>query len=321
MKTLILNIFLLFALLLTACSAKENYNYKVTIVPAAKSSDITLSDINTTAQILSKRLISTFSIPAENMSLDVTDNQISLTISNADTGIISSIKKTITGYNKLEFRETYENSEILESLSKANDIIKASFGKQEATGLFGILKPMVKDNGEPLPSCMIGLANENDTAEVNMYLKQEQVLAVFPSGIRFYWSAKPYKYDRTNSSYGLHAIRAGNDQVPLDGSAIVSAIPTKGASESDVKIVLTMSAEGAKTFAGITRENINRCIAVIYNGYVRSYPRVMGEITGGSIEITGDFTIEEAKDFADMLNSGQLPFELKIVNEQIIKSE
>lgn len=321
MKTYIQLIFLISAFLFTACAAKENYNYKVTVIPDTKSISITQSDINNTAQILTKRLINTLSIPEESISLDISGNNISLTISNADTSIISSIKKTISGYSRLEFRETYENSEIIESLSKANDLIKASVANSEASGLFGILKPRLKETGEPLPSCMIGLAGENDTSEVNKYLKQEQVLAVFPADIRFYWSAKPNKYDPSKSSYELHAIKAGEHNIPLEGSAIVSATTAKGKSESDVKILLTMSGEGAKVFAEITRANINRCIAVIYNGYVRSYPRVMAEISGGSIEITGNFTIEEAKDFTAMLNSGQLPFDLKIVNEQIIKSE
>ncbi len=77
-----------------------------------------------------------------------------------------------------------------------------------------------------------------------------------------------------------------------------------------------MDSEGARTWAKITRENINRCIAVVYDGFVRSYPRVMSEISGGSTEIAGDFTIEEASDLANILKSGELPFELKIVEAQ-----
>jgi SecD/SecF fusion protein len=82
-----------------------------------------------------------------------------------------------------------------------------------------------------------------------------------------------------------------------------------------------MDSDGSRTWAGITRENINRCIAVVYDGHVRSYPRVMNEISGGNTEITGDFTIEEANEIVNILKSGELPFELKIVEEQIIKEE
>ena len=88
-----------------------------------------------------------------------------------------------------------------------------------------------------------------------------------------------------------------------------------------MKIDFTMNAEGTSKWARMTRENVNRCIAIVINGYVRSYPRVMNEISGGSTEITGDFTVEEANDLARIFNSGSLPFELKIVEEQIIKRE
>jgi len=47
----------------------------------------------------------------------------------------------------------------------------------------------------------------------------------------------------------------------------------------------------------------------------------MNEISGGNTEITGDFTIEEANEIVNILKSGELPFELKIVEEQIIKEE
>jgi SecD/SecF fusion protein len=149
----------------------------------------------------------------------------------------------------------------------------------------------------------------------------DQIKSLFPPDLKFYWSMNPYKYDRSKSLYELHAIKVTttNKQAPIDGSVIISAEATTGSNNSGVKIDLIMDSEGARTWAGITRENINRCIAVVYDGYVRSYPRVMSEISGGSTEITGDFTIEEANDLVNILKSGELPFQLKIIKEQIVK--
>ena len=79
-----------------------------------------------------------------------------------------------------------------------------------------------------------------------------------------------------------------------------------------------MNADGAKTWARMTRENIGRCIAVVLDGYVRSYPRVQNEITGGNTEIEGDFTIEEADDLANILKSGKLPAPARIVSDTVI---
>ncbi len=323
------------AFLFGGCTPKKNFDFKVTVVPELKSSVIKLNDMNTAAEIISKRLTNSFGIPQESMKLDVTENQISLTISKADTGKIASIKEIITGYARLEFWETYENSEIMGYLSKANNLLREMKSVPDVKNantqdefiaqnpLLGILKPRVTAQGEPLPSCMIGLASGKDTATVNRYMQMPEIKALLPRELKLMWSRNPYKYDPSKTLYELHAIKVTTQdgKAPLDGSIIISAKPVTGPSKSDVKIDLTMNAEGTSTWAGITRENIKRCIAVVLDGYVRSYPRVMSEISGGNTEITGDFTIEEANDLVNILKSGELPFGLKIVEEQIIKRE
>ena len=120
--------------------------------------------------------------------------------------------------------------------------------------------------------------------------------------------------------YELHAIKitTRDGRPPLDGDVITSARTSSGVTGSEVKVDMSMNAEGAKTWARMTRENIDRCIAVVLDGYVRSYPRVQNEITGGNTEITGDFTIEEADDLANILKSGKLPAPAKIISDTII---
>ena len=186
--------------------------------------------------------------------------------------------------------------------------------------LFGILSPRVNQQGQPLPSCMVGLASSKDTAKVDHYLKMKQIRALFPRDLKFLWSQNPYKYDPTKSLYELHAIKVTtrDGRPPLDGSVITSARTSSGVTGSEVKVDMTMNAEGAKTWARMTRENIGRCIAVVLDGYVRSYPRVQNEITGGNTEITGDFTIEEADDLANILKSGKLPAPAHIISDTIV---
>jgi len=186
--------------------------------------------------------------------------------------------------------------------------------------LFGILNPRVTAQGEALPSSMVGLASGKDTAKVNNYLNMNQVRAFFPRDVRFLWSQNPYKYDESQTLYELHAIKitTRDGRPPLSGDVITSARPSSGITGSEVKVDFSMNAEGAKTWQRMTRENINRCIAVVLDGYVRSYPRVQNEITGGSTEITGDFTIEEADDLANILKSGKLPAPARIISDTII---
>jgi len=186
--------------------------------------------------------------------------------------------------------------------------------------LFGILRPHVDPNGQPYQGCLIGLASFRDTALVNKYLKMNQIRALFPRDLRFYWSQEPYKYDDTKTFYELHAIKVTtrDGRAPLDGSVITSARPSTGVITSDIKVEMSMNAEGAKTWARLTRENIGRCIAVVLDGYVRSWPRVTTEITGGNSEITGNFTLEEAQDLANILMSGKLPAPARIVSDTVV---
>jgi SecD/SecF fusion protein len=355
MKTKLIFLVCIIAVLsFTASTISENFDLRIKIVPKTHSSIISQSDLTKAAEVINKRLIYFFEIPQENINLDVADTQIMLTLHNIDTSKVRMIKNVITSNNILEFWETYENSEIIGYLTKADNLLRAMNNpghtlKEEKktnpvlTGksttqtavldsrkqfsdknpLFSILGPRLTTSGEPLPSCMIGLANGKDTSMVNKYLKMDKIKALFPSDLKFCWDSNPYKYDPSKTLYGLHAIKvtAANRRAPLDGSTITSAEATTGSDKKDVKISLTMDPEGTKTWAKITRENISRCIAVVYNGYVKSYPRVQSEISGGLTEITGDFTIEEVNDFVNTLKSGQLPFGLKIVEEQIIKRE
>jgi SecD/SecF fusion protein len=186
--------------------------------------------------------------------------------------------------------------------------------------LFGILSPRVNQQGQPLPSCMVGLASAKDTAKVNTYLKMNQVKSLFPRDLRFFWSQNPYKYDPTKTLFELHAIKVTtrDGRPPLDGGVITSARTSSGTRGSDIKVDMSMNGEGAKTWARMTRENIDRCLVVVLDGYVRSYPRVQNEITGGNTEITGDFTLEEATDLANILESGKLPAPAHIISDTIV---
>ncbi|MFO7621026.1 MAG: protein translocase subunit SecDF, partial [Bacteroidales bacterium] len=186
--------------------------------------------------------------------------------------------------------------------------------------LFGLLSPRVTETGEPLPSSMVGLASGLDTARVNAYFRMNQIKALFPRDLRLLWSQNPYKYDPSATLYELHAIKVTtrDGRPPMSGDVVTSARPSTGITGSEVKVDFNMNAEGAKIWARMTRENVGRCIAVVLDGYVRSYPRVVNEITGGNTEITGDFTIDEANDLANILKSGKLPAPARIVSDTVV---
>ena len=216
-----------------------------------------------------------------------------------------------------------EDQTLLDLIGKDTTQVVAAATREEFTfqnPLFGILNPRVTEQGEPLPSCMVGLASGKDTAKVNEYLKMNQIKALFPRDLKFLWSQNPYKYDPTKTLYELHAIKitTRDGRPPLNGDVITGARPSSGMTGSEVEVDMTMNAEGSKTWARMTRENVDRCLVVVLDGYVRSYPRVIQEITGGNTQITGDFTIEEADDLANILKSGKLPAPARIVSDTIV---
>ena len=186
--------------------------------------------------------------------------------------------------------------------------------------LFAVLNPSTGPGGQLMGGSVIGLADYRDTARVNHYLNMPQVRQLFPRDVRFYWGVKPPRYDASESFYELHAIKvtSRDGRPPLDGDVVTDARVEFGQIQATAEVTMAMNAEGARIWARLTRDNIGRAIAIILDDYVYSAPRVNQEITGGRSQITGDFTISEAQDLANVLRSGALPAPARIIQEAIV---
>ncbi len=186
--------------------------------------------------------------------------------------------------------------------------------------LFAVLYPNTSQEGQFMPGSIIGYSHYRDTAKVNEYLKMDQIAAIFPRDMKFVWHWKPYKYDDAQSLFELHALKVTtrDGRAPMSGDVITSAREEFNQTSGSAKVNFNMNSEGANIWQRMTRENIGRSIAIVLDGYVRSAPRVDNEIKGGSSEITGDFTINEAKDLANILKSGKMPAPAKIMQETVV---
>lgn len=188
--------------------------------------------------------------------------------------------------------------------------------------LFGVLTPSVMQNAQGQSELskgpVIGASLVKDTAKVNAYFAMEQVRSKFPKDFMPLWSVKPI--DKDGKVLQLVAIRmpARDQQAPLDGSAIVDARKQKGQFSDNWEIGMSMNAEGARVWKRLTRDNIGKSIAIVLDNYVYSYPVVQGEIAGGSSSITGQFTLEEAEDMANILKVGKLPAPARIVEDTVV---
>jgi SecD/SecF fusion protein len=163
---------------------------------------------------------------------------------------------------------------------------------------------------------LVGFCHEKDIAEINRMLNTDIAKSILPQDLKLCWEAKTGK-DKTPVAR-LVALRAKGEQgAVLDGKVVVDArqdFTDRGGNE----ISMTMNQDGARQWAKITEQNKGKSIAIVLDNLVYSYPRVNDAITGGRSSITGGFSVEEAKDLANLLKAGKLPAPAVIVSEEIV---
>ena len=267
------------------------------------------------------------------------------------------VRKLLQGTASLEFWTTYEYSEIYPYLVQANallaqlladdepaaaaddqaaeaeaqesDILSEEISAADQTDdaqtelykkqnpLFSVLQ-LSQMNG----NACLGFATSADMAVIDRYLAIPQVADLFPAEFLPMWSAKPSQFFESDNIYELIAIKSSSrdGKAPLDGDVVTDARVSYSNQRTSANptVSMSMNAEGANTWARLTRENIGRQIAIVLDGAVYSYPTVNGEISGGNSEISGNFTVEEATDLTNVLKSGKLPAPATIVQEQVV---
>lgn len=190
----------------------------------------------------------------------------------------------------------------------------------DSTGLDSLMNTEVSPLFSLLRS-QYGLVYETkDTAKINNILKRQDVQNLLPPNLKFLWSVKPISAKESGGLelLSLYAIKQGRGgKAPLSGEVITDARQDLD-QHSRPAVFMTMNSEGAKTWRRLTGNNIGRQIAIVLDNYVLSAPNVETEIGGGSSVISGNFTIDEAKDLANLLKAGALPAPTRIVEEAII---
>lgn len=167
---------------------------------------------------------------------------------------------------------------------------------------------------------VVGYANVRDTAEINKLIYSETAKQVIPSDVKLLWGAKPADGLSVKNVYELYALRVtqGNGRAPLEGDVVTDAKDEFNSVTGRPTVNMTMNSDGARRWATLTKTNVGKAIAIVLDGVVYSAPRVNGEISGGSSEISGNFTIEDTKDLANTLKSGRMPAPARIVQEDVV---
>lgn len=163
-----------------------------------------------------------------------------------------------------------------------------------------------------------------DTAVINRIFAREDVRQMLPRNVGVYWGNKPDRFNSNNASeqpkLQLYFLDLGrNRQARLTGDVIVSA-RTDLDERAQPAVSMSMNATGTRIWAKWTAEAAadRSRIAIVLDNLVVSAPSVNSEIPNGNSIITGNFTQEEAKDLANILEAGSLPAPTRIVEEAVV---
>ena len=246
------------------------------------------------------------------------------------------VRKLLQGTASLEFWTTYNGQELLPALQRADMAAKAyrdahkevvaeeaapalaegtathSFYTRERNPLLALLNPAYAGGA------VLGAATAADTIAINKFLALPEVRDCFPSDVRFKWGIKGDKL--ADGQFFLYTIKVerADGKAPLDGSVISDARATYAQTGANAEVSMAMNSNGITEWAQLTGENVGKCIAIVLDGYVYSAPVVRGKIEGGNSSISGDFTIQEAQDLANVLKSGKVPAPARIIQDTVV---
>ncbi len=168
-------------------------------------------------------------------------------------------------------------------------------------------------------SPVMGYVELKDTGKINKYLAMDIVKSSFPSDAKFAWQNKPIgEGGQVLELIALRTTGIPEDPAILGGEVIIDARKDVNPQSNSYEVSMQMNTEGAREWSKITRDNINKFIAIVLDNQVYSAPRVNGEIPGGRSQITGNFTANDAGDLANILKAGKLPVRLDIIEEAVV---
>lgn len=295
--------------------------------------DKAASSMDGVEQIMERR-INQFGVAQPNIQKDITRNRLYIELPGVQDEVTVANKLQSTA--NLQFYETAFPSEIggqwqqavviskqaevkIDDLTESekdstNDStnIKVDSANKKSQTFDNFTSNKLKGLGELVKSAgdyAIGYVNAENKGVVQSILRRDDIMNLFPE-IAFMWSAELETVNEKTQekAYTLYAIKIPeNGKAKVGGSDIRSAATGYDQQSSLITVDLSMSEVGADKWAQMTEENKGRIVAITMDSVVYSAPRVKDAITGGNTQISGSFTIDEAKDLAGLLNGGALP--------------
>ncbi|MBX7124824.1 MAG: protein translocase subunit SecDF [Cyclobacteriaceae bacterium] len=206
-------------------------------------------------------------------------------------------------------------SDLLKQLSNAKDSTGStldSLRRATTSPLFALMTP-----GFPFHYSI------KDTSTVNRILKRPEIRALFPRNIGFFWDVKSNpEVSPGVEDLQLNFVDLGRNAKPLLSGEVVVDARLDYDQYQRPAVSMRMNAAGSKVWGKVTANAASLSpqgrIAIVLDNYVYTAPTVQGEIPNGNSQITGNFTLDEAKDLANVLKAGSLPAPTRIVEEAIV---
>lgn len=325
-------------------SLRDKINFKLTneeVKPII--ADEVSGSISTAFEVLRSR-IDKFGVTQPNIQRIGNSGRILIELPGAKD--IERVKKLLQSTAELQFWEVYSNQETANFLIQADGLltellknetvttesaksseldallgdVKDSIAKTPSTTnkLFAVLSPNIPQDANQLSS-LIATSSTKDTATVNRYLSMPEVRALLSEEMRyakFLWDAKAQKGTDVIS---LYAIKGNRENIaPLEGDVIEDASQQYDQLGANPEVSMTMNSRGSKIWGKMTTENVGKFVAVVLDDQVYTAPRVNDAITTGRTSISGNFTVDEAQDLANVLKAGKLPAAAHIIQSEIV---
>ena len=259
---------------------------------------------------------------------------------------INRVQGLLQSTAQLEFWHVYKNNELGNFLAQANNVLKdvvddetevqadttAAESDSDIDELLAESEEStdeVSTGNNPLFELVEGPGFQGgpvlayfsvqDTAKVNKYLSMPQVRSLLPAEQRYAKFA--WGIPEEEGVVGLYALKGNrNMEPPLSGDVITDAQQTYD-QMGRVAVSMQMDGRGAKLWEEMTglASTQQSNIAIVLDNTVYSAPGVStGPISGGRSEISGDFTITEGQDLANVLRAGKLPASADIIQSEIV---
>jgi hypothetical protein len=299
MKFFIVTIFLCATLF---CNAQNAYQYKF----AASDTKISIpaNTIQNVLNVLQKRLESNRYGDATCTYDSVTKLFVIQSISKIDIEFVKNILLQ-NAKSGLFLYELYKPAEILNALATSDD--KKTYLKKMPLFVTSQNDIIAANN-----TGYINIVTISDTAKLSKdvikYTKMLPADALICTGKS---TGGDLKYAE------VFALKNNDNKINTEG--LIKSASTSVDDMGYINISIKFNEVGKAKFANITKQNINNCIAFVLNNNVYSAPKVMGEIGGGDVQISGRFTMLEASEFVTILAGERLPIKLKFVKSEIVK--